>query len=298
MNRIWIVLAALLWVLPAQAQFKSGARFGDANGFSAPMAASGGGGCSQATTALAALSGLTGPQTTAYTTMICAMVTNGDWNNVESLYVASTSLANSLVNLKNPGTGNLTNTGTATFSNPGWTGNGTSQYLLGYTLGSASLGSIYTRNSASYGFCVLNNRTAQTYNVLDIGVVNSGGNSYTQLNVRDNTGAATGDINGQTYLHYTTASGQGSWGMTRTTSSATAIYHSGASVATSAADTSQSLATVAFAVLAQNNNGTIGAWVSDTVGYAWFGNASVSQSNMYTVLHTFITDASIGGGAC
>ena len=44
MNCTWVILAALLWVLPAQAQFKSGARFGDANGFSAPVAASGGGG--------------------------------------------------------------------------------------------------------------------------------------------------------------------------------------------------------------------------------------------------------------
>jgi hypothetical protein len=94
-------------------------------------ASAGGGGCSQATTYNGMLDG--SQNSSAITTLICGMVTDGVFAKLDVLYVfAVNSSANSLVNAVNPGTFNGTANGnvstgcagaTACFSaNNGWSG--------------------------------------------------------------------------------------------------------------------------------------------------------------------------------
>jgi hypothetical protein len=72
---LWIALAAIaLAVLPASAQVGFGGMFPGPGTFMTP---SGGAGCTAATNFLARTSGLSGTETTAYTTMICGLVTDG-----------------------------------------------------------------------------------------------------------------------------------------------------------------------------------------------------------------------------
>lgn len=118
-------------------------RVGSSAEFSYPPAASGGGGgCSQATTYL---SGASTSFTSAYTTMICGLVTDGDFANLSRLLVHATD--SSTLSLKDiiTATG-FSITGSATFT----ANNG---YIS--TTGLIDLGvaysSIWTSSSASFG---------------------------------------------------------------------------------------------------------------------------------------------------
>src|SRR6266550_1151032 len=117
-----LLLTAGLWI-SAQAQF-----------FNPPMWYPGTAGCSQATTYLASQSGLNATQTNAYTTAICALVSNGFFPGgatpLDALYFfVNASAANARVNVINPGTYNLTEHGTCTFTaNVGMQGDGSTCY--------------------------------------------------------------------------------------------------------------------------------------------------------------------------
>jgi hypothetical protein len=68
--------------------------------------------CSQSTTYLAAVTGLSNAEQNAYNVAICGMVFDGDFAGLDGLYIyANASAANATVNAKAPGTHNITTHG-------------------------------------------------------------------------------------------------------------------------------------------------------------------------------------------
>ena len=258
----------------------------------------GGGACSQATTALAALSGLTAPQIAAYTSLICGLVFTGDWGHLDALWTATTSFANSEVNLANPGTYNLTPTGVSALQSPaGWLGDGVSSFLdTGILFNSGSLH--FVQNSASMGACILNSRTGQQHWAA-LGWDNAG--AYTYIAPLDAGSLFGFDLNGESFLSSAATNARGSWIVLRQNGSTVRAYHNATAVPGSPFSdaTTNSLSTAQHIVLlAQNDHGTKTAFSADTLGYAFFGDGGINASNVYNILHAFMTDASIGATGC
>jgi hypothetical protein len=93
--------------------------------------AGGGGGCSQSTSYL---SGLTTAYTTAYQTMICGMVTDGDFAKLDRFYVLATDAsANALKDIITGTTATITGTATFTANNGYVPGTGTLNTTLNYS---------------------------------------------------------------------------------------------------------------------------------------------------------------------
>ena len=87
---IWCLLLAGI-VCIAQSEHVSAFWQSRDSNYNQNVVSGGGGGCSAATTFLARTSGLSGTETTAYTTMICGMITDGTWSLFDGLYVFATN---------------------------------------------------------------------------------------------------------------------------------------------------------------------------------------------------------------
>jgi hypothetical protein len=115
--------------------------------------------CSQSSTYLAAVSGLSVTERNAYDAAICGIVADGNFSILDGMYFyANASAANARVNVANPGTHNLTTHGSCTFTvDQGFTGDGSSCYQdPGYNPTSAA--GNWTQNSVTVGVCTLNAR--------------------------------------------------------------------------------------------------------------------------------------------
>jgi hypothetical protein len=164
---LWIALAAIVGISTSSfAQLNGGLMF---PGPGTP-ATSGGAGCTAATNFLARTSGLSGTETTAYTTMICGLVTDGVITGnlsgatgcgsvLDGLYIFATNTTTT-ANLNLCGTSyGLTQHGSVTFNaDTGYTGDGTTGYFdTGFNPSTA--GGNFSLNSASIGSYILTNRT-------------------------------------------------------------------------------------------------------------------------------------------
>jgi len=235
MTRVWLALLltalgiAVVKAMPANQQI---IMFGGR-----PSSASGsGGGCTAATNFLARTSGLSGTETTAYTTMICGLVTDGVITGnlsgatgcgsiLDGLYIFATNTTTT-ANLNLCGTSfGLTSHGTITFNaDTGYTGNGSTGYLdTGFNLSTA--GGHFLQNSASLGVYVLTNRTS------DSTMVAMGADDGTIFSLIEplNGGLYTWDINGGGFPSFANASTRAAWVATRTGVSAENTYKNGSS---------------------------------------------------------------------
>jgi len=127
----------------------------------------------------------------------------GVWSKMQGLYaLAGHNAAAARTNWITPGTGNLTEVNSPTFTTDrGYTGNGSTSYLLGATLGSP-----YTQNSANVGVWVLTNSQSgadagtttsnrfrlYSRNGADASVFRVNGTSLTVSSVTDSTGYRVG----------------------------------------------------------------------------------------------------------
>ena len=252
-----------------------------------------GGGCTQATTFLARTSGLNGTQTTAYTTLICGMVTDGTWSLMDGLYVFATNTTTTAnLNLVSTSYG-LTKIGTVTFSaNNGYTSDGSTGYFTtGFNPSTA--GGHQSTNSASVGACDLTLRGLSGAEESAIG----GGNSYLTYVVPGNavaSGTAFG-INNNTETS-TSATSQGSWITSVTSSSQGYTANNGSSSPFSAS--SNALADEALYILAFNDAGTADSFSSDQIGYIFFGAGLTTTqiTAVYNRLHTYLTAIGAASG--
>src|SRR5229473_4702071 len=167
--RFIFTLLLCLWFGPASAQWSEGRGWLTGAGW-LPLAQAPGGGCSQATTFLARTSGLSGTETTAYTNLICGLVTDGIITGtlsgatgcgtvLDGLYIFATNTTTTAnLNLCGTSFGLTTSAAPSFTADRGYTGNGTTQFLDTGFIPSAA-GGATTLNSTSLGAYVLTNRT-------------------------------------------------------------------------------------------------------------------------------------------
>jgi hypothetical protein len=245
--------------------------------------------CSQSSAALAAMSGLTTPQKTDYDTMICGMVTDGTWAVLDVFYYFSTtSSANALINLVNPGTNTATNNGSpicvfAAFQ--GFTGDATQCYLD--TTWAPSSGPHTSLNSASAGACeyttVIDNGTMA-------GVYDVSGNIT--LLVPHQASNFYGSLNGGTFASTPAAPEPGAFVISRNSSSSTIdVYQNGASYGT-ISQTSTAIPTGSSVYgLSYNLLGGATSFTANQMGHLFFGGGltSTQVTQIYNRISTMNT---------
>lgn len=253
-----------------------------------------GGGCSQATTFLARTSGLSGTETSAYTTMICGMVTDGTYSLFDALYIFATNTTTTAnLNLVSTSFG-LTCSNAPTFTaDRGYTGNAFNTFCDPSYIPSTN-GVQLTKNAAHFGFCVLNSR-ASGAPYQEVGT-SDGTNQidseplapFTSYNINDN------NFNAPTV----TANVQGTWIFTRTNSTTVNGYLAGSSVISNSSTASAALPTADIYILAQNISGTPTDITGDQLGAAFWGNAltATQAANVTSRISAFIT--AVGGSGC
>jgi hypothetical protein len=244
------------------------------------VAGGGGGGCSQATAFLARTSGLDSTHTTAYTTLICGLVTDGVWARLDILYVFATQdSTTALLNLTST-TYSATAVSSPTFTaDQGYLGNGTTSYVdLGFKASTAASPK-YVQDDAVI-FAWMNNNIS--------GYVQSIGEIVTSVSyiTLSNADALYYIINGGGQARAaaigTTA---GFASIERSSSTATATYWNGSSLST-ASLTSSAVPTQDFIVL-----GSAASFYALQASAAGGGKSlgSTLQTALYSRLATYRT---------
>lgn len=233
-----------------------------------------GGGCTEATNYLL---GLTTSYTTAYTTMICGMVSDGDFSKFERLYVLATD--NSTNALKDIITGAAASiTGTAAFTaNNGYVStNGTLNTGFNY-----STGTKYTQNSAALLAWTTGGATAD--NGCPIGEAAGAFDIYMQ--VYSFGGSIEGAVNGGGATA-AVASATGLSSMDRSASNLVTNYRDGSSVGTGATTSSTPSNTTA-----QGFQCAGGTFYNENVAMIGVSGSlgAAAQLRVYNRIHTFLT---------
>lgn len=240
--------------------------------------AAAGGGCSQATTFLARTSGLSGTESSAYTTMICGMVTDGTWSLMDAVYIfatnTTTTAALNLVSTSFPATTNGTWTFTA---DRGWAGNGGATDIIGTAYIPSTAAGNLTLNSSSIGVYNRTSRTVSTF--ADIGAQNQGGSSILWL-IPAGTSAYY-DNNEASLTTAVVSNAQGMWVSTRTGAGSYSVFQSPSTTTPLATNSVASVSLV-------NNEMYIGATHDSTLAVFPNGGAFISTDQ--------IAAAFIGGG--
>jgi hypothetical protein len=275
---------------------------GCAPGFCSPaQSGGGGGGCSQATTFLARTSGLSGTEATAYTSLICGLVTDGIITGnlstthcgsiIDRLYIFATNTT-ATANLDICGsTDTLTAVNAPTFSaDHGYTGiPGTPSYLTSAFVPSTAGGNM-TLNSASIGAYILNNRTT-TINYAALGA-SDGGSDWTYFLPNDGSGTTLADINSVTFGDVEAiGTSQGQWVFSRTGSSGFTGYHNSSTTISYPSSTSTGLPNQAIYVLAIDDGGTQFDVSADQLSAAWWGAGVTSgqQTSIASRINAYMT---------
>jgi hypothetical protein len=253
-----------------------------------PWQSSGGGVCSQATTFLTRISGLSGTQTSAYQNLICGIVTDGTRSLMDALYVFATNRTTT-ANLTLVSTSfGLTKVGTETFTaNAGYAGDGlTGYFTTGYNTTIA--GGNWTQNSASMGDCTLTNRSLGG-GLTDMGVVDATTFIASNVTANNASGNLQAPLNDSNFPSFATSQAQGSDIISRTSSAFISMYINGSLVSTPT-DASSSPENLAMSVGAYNGSGTPGGFDTDQLAYVFFvgGLTSTQVGNVYSRLHTFL----------
>jgi hypothetical protein len=261
-----------------------------------------GGGCSQATTFLARTSGLSGTETTAYTNMICGLVTDsiitgtmtgagpgatGCGSILDGLYIfAANTTTTAQLNLCGTSFG-LTQTGTVTFTaDTGYAGNGTTGFFnTGFNPSVA--GGALALNSSHLGAYVRTSRTTNATTDL-LGSSNgvdsaleltplAGGQFFAALS----DGAAFAPANANT---------QGYWIASRTGVSADVLYKNGSS-SSALNNTSISLNNLNIFVAARNVGGSAQRFSTDQISAIHFGGSlnATQVGNLSTRVNGLMT---------
>lgn len=257
-----------LWLnAPAHAQLTT-------LGYGLGGAQASGGGCTQATAFLARV---TTTWSVAYTTMICAMVSDGTWAKLDLLYIwATDTAATAQLNLVNTSF-SLTPVNSPVFvANTGYSGNGVNAALN--STYDYSTGTNYVQNSASVGVW----STGTVADNFELGT-SSGFNPslFTYAG-----GGAQGQINSGTNLFVSVANGVGLVSASRTTSALLTLYKNGSSIGSSGSNTSS--APVSGAFTAFNSAGADYSSSNVALEFVGGGFTSTDETNFYNDVHTFL----------
>lgn len=251
--------------------------------------------CSQSSTFLTAATGVTlTADKTNYDNLICGLVTDSEFSNLDGLYIwaAPTTTNAALINLANPGTFNGTAHGTTSFSAyHGYTGDGSTFYIdSGFNPNSAS-SPHYVLNSANIGVYVLTSDTAGKSFQAE-GADQGGNLDFTPYFF----GNASWDINATSATSTTTSNSQGQWVATRTASTTLALYQNGNTTPVgTATTTSTAVPQTNIFFFAGNSSGTAGNFSSIQMSAGFWGSGLTSSDmNKITArVNTYMTAYSI-----
>lgn len=262
------------------------------------ISSGGGGSCTASTNFFARVTGLSGTEHTAYDTMICGLVTDGiitgtlagakgcGTGSFDVFYVfATNSITTANLNICGTSFG-ASQTGTITFTaDVGYLGDGTTGFLNSGYNPSTSAGQM-TQNSASIGICNQTSRTAATPAPGFIG--SNDGTNFDLIQMRGD--GPTIDLNDASFNFAPESNSQGSWIMTRTTSTNVNLYLNG-STSSAPGATSTGLPNNSLFLLAVNNNGTTTDFNGvDQASYYFSGPGfnSTQVTAIFSRLHTFL----------
>lgn len=235
-----------------------------------------------------------------YDTMICGMVTDGNWANLDAVYIlAAPTQAIANFNLKCPLTGSvcsstgpdLTNHGATFHANSDYQGNGSSTYVdTGYI---PSTGAHYSTNLAVMAAYVLNARSVSS-SVIDVG----GGDGSTQ-NYLENYGFSNGadcQMNNLATAVIISGVSNSQGFVVCQLDNSSGIFIAGKQFGSGATASSGAISstspTVSQYIGAFNNNGTAGFFIDDKIAAVLFGG-SVSRDNISSRVNAFMTSQGI-----
>jgi hypothetical protein len=242
--------------------------------FTLTIAASGGG-CTESANYL---SGLTTSFTSAYQTMICGMVTDGDFAKMEFFYVLATdNTANALKDIVRLSTASIT--GTANFTaNSGYVPTGNATLNTGFNY---STGTKYLQNSA-----FISAWTTGTSNDNNCPIGEASLSSDIKLQVFDFGGNAGGSIN-TGGVSGAVANANGLSALERTGATAVFVTRNGISVATGTAASAAPSNTTAQGFECAGSGST---YVGNVAMLMGGGSLTVAgQLRVYNRIHTFLT---------
>lgn len=194
-------------------------------------------------------------------TLVLGLKTDSLWTKLDRLWLfANETAAGALMDIKGLDTATAVNTPTFT-ANQGYAGNGSTSYI-NTTFNPSTDGSAYTQNSAHM---MLYNRTARTSGAgspSNCGTFN-GSTILSHITPYGGSDAQGGlnDLTPVTVAYQADASG--CWIISRTSSSAQALYRAGASIASSGASNSVGINNLAVFVGGLNNSGSLGFATAD-----------------------------------
>jgi hypothetical protein len=273
--------------------------------FPGPGTAHSAAGCSEATTFLARTTGLSGTETTAYTTLICGLVTDGTWTKFDALYIfATNSNTTARLNLVSTNFALTEDLNTPTFTvDRGYTMNptGINPTPLGSNFrpdgGSAGGGGCAgapcgTLNNAGYFIHIRNARSTTGGAEPAVGAGGANGNYYYFLPL--NAGGLLADLNDGIFGAATAPSDiSGLWFANRANSSSTVTVYRNASSYGTIANTSGAIptsVTVSFGCLNTNTGYNTGQCSPQGDEYAAAGiGGGFSTAEMASVSNRILT---------
>ena len=248
--------------------------------------------CTQSSTFLGRVASFTKAQKVNYNSLICGMVKDGDFALLDAFYMlGAPNSAAELLNLISTSYA-LTVHGTVTFTaNRGAAGDGTTGYYDTGFIPSTASGN-FSANSGLLGdYDLTANVTAGQ--LMSIGGHDSSATiSYIVPYSNNCAPGGEGYVNennaGATLCNNSASSAKGSHQATRTSSTAESLYFNGGHLATTSSASNGNL-TVSIFVLAQNNMGTAGHFLTDTLMAAWIGGGSASAPRIALRTNSFAT---------
>jgi hypothetical protein len=247
-------------------------------GRSAPTAA---GGCAEATAFLARTSGLNGAHQTAYTTMICGLVSDGVWSSLDALYIFATDTAgNAALNLTSSSFGITLTPANFTFTaDQGYSAATTSGGLSSNFNPATAPSPQWSQNSAFVGVWRISSS-----NFAGDAMRQSGGQPINSLFPRFTDGNMYCDVtassdDGTGVAVPTTGAGFAS--CSRTASTGYTYYKNGSSLGTRT-NTSTAVTSGVFLFLPVLNSGDVAAGVFGA------GLNGTQMANLYARLHVYL----------
>jgi len=284
MKRLLLALILLASSAQAGTMMMLGAGPGAATGGFTP-------GCTQSSNFLARTSGLSTTERNAYDTMICGMVTDGDFAKLDGLYIFATNTTTTAnLNLISTSFG-LTQTGTVTFSaDHGYTGDASTGFLnTSFTPSTAS--GHYALNSASLGAYILTNRTsAAGYSAM--GTDDTATGTLLDKLIAHFTGPTSQFGNGSCSSSFTSSTAQGQWVGVRSSAANSGFWRNGSSVASSTGcSTAGALASCSIIILARRTTTacSLAQPSGDQFAAAFFGSGGISATNVSSRINAYMT---------
>jgi hypothetical protein len=211
------------------------------------------------------------------------------WTKIKALYpIVGGSASSHAVNLKTPGTYNLTFATGVTHSSTGMTGNGTS----GYANTQFNTSTQSTLNNTHLSFY---SRTNLENSSIDAGNSNAAGTQWLLATRFTSVGAISDQYNSTTgRLTATNTNSQGFYIQSRTASNVHKLFKNGSQLGTTNTGASGSLLNLNMTLLCQNQNGTPASYSIRQCAFASIGDGltDAESSNFYTAVNTYQTTLS------